>query len=68
MSKRQRDLPFHDERRDQDVVEQLAPGRVFEDYTDILVRLDHVVEPDDVGVFEGLPSPVKCGRKVIRVM
>ena len=42
----------------EDVVEELVPGRVFEDYTDILVRLDNVVETDDVGMFEGLGGSV----------
>lgn len=37
-----------------DVVEEFTTGRVLEDNTDKLVRLDDVVKLDDIRVFEGL--------------
>ena len=49
---------FPQEAMGKNVVEELATRRVLEDDTDVLVRLNHVVETDDVGMFEGLESTV----------
>ena len=38
----------------QDMVEQLTAGCVFEDDTDVLVGLNDIVQPHDVGVLERL--------------
>lgn len=38
----------------QNVVEEFTPRCIFEDDTDVLVCLDNVVQPDDVGMFESL--------------
>ena len=46
-----------------DVIKQLASGRIFEDDTDVLVGLDHIVQADDVGVFESLQDHFMGGRR-----
>jgi hypothetical protein len=46
----------------QDVVEEFSSRRVFQDDADVLVRLNHVVETDDVGVFQGLVPRSAQGR------
>jgi len=38
----------------EDVVEEFTTGRVLEDDTDILVRLDDVVKSDDIRMFKDL--------------
>ena len=38
----------------EDVVEEFTTRRVLEDDADILVGLDHVVQSDDIRMFEGL--------------
>ncbi len=52
----------------EDVIKQLASGGVFEDDTDVLVGLDHIVQPDDVRVFESLPYHVMGGPKTSLVI
>ena len=46
----------------QDMVEKFATRRVFEDYTDVLVRLDNVVQPDNVRMLKSLRMEKTAGR------
>jgi hypothetical protein len=51
----------------EDVVKELAARGVFEDDADILVRLDNVVQTDNIRVFEVLPARLRdvlSGEKV----
>jgi hypothetical protein len=52
----------------ENVVKKFTTGRVFEDDANILVRLDDVVQPNDVRMFEslGAESERKNGRKDVR--
>jgi hypothetical protein len=52
----------------QDMVEEFTARRVFEDDTDVLVRFDNVVKPDDVRMFESLKDAKRTGKPAESVL
>ena len=54
LRKQLRCVPFAKITMGQDVVEEFSSRRVFQDDADILVRFNHVIETDNIGVFQGL--------------